>query len=196
MSGAFSIGSAVLLTVAAAFGGCSFSKETNADLVSGKQLFVQKCGSCHTLAHAATKGTVGPNLDQAFQQPQKEGFGESAIRGVIKKQILFPARGGVMPARLVTGNKADDIAAYAKKVHQKLIDAGLRSEIDLSEDNISAKIKARELQKIPYMAVVGAKESAAGTVAVREHKKGNRGVVPTDDFVSNLRRDVAARKTL
>jgi len=76
------------------------------------------------------------------------------------------------------------------------MDAGLRCEIDLSGDHISAKIKARELQKIPYMAVVGAKESAAGAVALREHKKGNRGVVPVEDFVSNLRRDVAARKTL
>jgi len=90
----------------------------------------------------------------------------------------------------------DEVAAYAKQVHQKLMDAGLRCEIDLSGDHISAKIKARELQKIPFMAVVGAKESAAGAVALREHKKGNRGVVPVEDFVSNLRRDVAARKTL
>jgi threonyl-tRNA synthetase len=43
------------------------------------------------------------------------------------------------------------------------------------------------------MAVVVAKETAAGTVAIREHKKGNRGVIAVDEFVSNLRRDVAAR---
>jgi threonyl-tRNA synthetase len=90
----------------------------------------------------------------------------------------------------------DEVAAYAKKVHAALVEAGLRSEIDLSEDNISAKIKARELQKVPYMAVVGAKELAAGAVAVREHKKGNRGVIPFVDFVSNLRRDVAAKTTV
>jgi threonyl-tRNA synthetase len=102
---------------------------------------------------------------------------------------LAPVQASVLAVSPVTG----EIAAYAKNVHQKMLDAGLRSEIDLSDANISAKIKARELQKIPYMAVVGAKEAAAGTVAVREHKKGNRGVVATDDFVSNLRRDVAAR---
>jgi threonyl-tRNA synthetase len=79
-------------------------------------------------------------------------------------------------------------------VHQKLVDAGLRSEIDLSEDHISAKIKARELQKVPFMAVVGAREAAAGTVAVREHrKKDSRSIIASDVFVSNLRRDVAAR---
>ncbi|HUR39021.1 MAG TPA: threonine--tRNA ligase [Planctomycetota bacterium] len=105
---------------------------------------------------------------------------------------LAPVQAAVVAVSPVT----DEIEAYAKKVHAKLLEAGLRSEIDLSADNISAKIKARELQKIPYMAVVGAKEAAAGTVAVREHKKGNRGVVPAEEFVSNLRRDVAAKSTL
>jgi threonyl-tRNA synthetase len=90
----------------------------------------------------------------------------------------------------------DEILAYAKKVQQKLQDAGLRSEIDLSEDNISAKIRARELQKIPYMAIVGAREAVAGAVAVRDHKKGSRGGVALDEFVSNLRRDVAAKSAL
>jgi threonyl-tRNA synthetase len=86
-----------------------------------------------------------------------------------------------------------EVEAHARKVHEALIDAGLRSEIDLSGDHISAKIKAREVQKIPYMAVVGAREAQAGAVAVREHKKGNRGTVPLDGFVANLRRDVAAK---
>ncbi|HLY10522.1 MAG TPA: threonine--tRNA ligase [Planctomycetota bacterium] len=105
---------------------------------------------------------------------------------------LAPVQAAVLAVSPVT----DEIEAYAKKLHQTMLDAGLRCEIDLSADNISAKIKARELQKIPYMAVVGAKESAAGTVAVREHKKGNRGVVSAEDFVSNLRRDVAAKSTV
>jgi len=115
----FVASSAVLVAATALVGGCNFSNETNADLVAGKQLFVQKCGACHTLAHASTKGTVGPNLDQAFQQSHKEGFGESTIRGLIKKQIVYPARGGVMPAGLVKGQKADDIAAYVASVVAK-----------------------------------------------------------------------------
>jgi mono/diheme cytochrome c family protein len=114
-TGLRTVGSGVLVVAAAALaGGCSV--RDNPDLVAGKQLFVQKCGSCHTLRRAGTKGTVGPNLDQAFQQADKEGFGESAIRGVVKKQIEYPRRGSVMPAKLVDGDEAADVAAYVAKV--------------------------------------------------------------------------------
>jgi mono/diheme cytochrome c family protein len=107
-----------VVAVAGVGAGCS-AKENDADLVAGKKLFVQKCGSCHVLNRAGTKGTTGPDLDQAFHQSQKEGFGESAIRGVIRKQIEYPARGGVMPAGLVNSGQADDIAAYVAKVVAK-----------------------------------------------------------------------------
>jgi mono/diheme cytochrome c family protein len=94
-------------------------KEQDADVVAGKKLFVQKCGACHTLSHAGTKGTQGPNLDEAFQQSDKEGFGETAIRGVIYKQILYPNKNGVMPAKLASGDAAHDIAAYVASVVAK-----------------------------------------------------------------------------
>lgn len=95
--------------------GCAL-KDDEADLVAGKRLFVEKCGSCHVLERADTKCTSGPNLDQAFQQPQKEGFGESAIRGVVRKQIEFPRRNSSMPADLVEGEAAADVAAYVAEV--------------------------------------------------------------------------------
>ncbi|HVW17780.1 MAG TPA: c-type cytochrome [Solirubrobacteraceae bacterium] len=106
---------AVGAAAAAAVSGCSV-KDDNADLVRGKQLFVSKCGSCHTLARAGTKGTVGPNLDNAFSRDVHEDFGESAIRGVVRQQIKIPARGGVMPANLVKGKDAQDVAAYVASV--------------------------------------------------------------------------------
>jgi plastocyanin len=103
---------------------CGSLKEQSADVVAGKKLFVQKCGACHTLARAGTKGTQGPNLDQAFQQPLKEGFGETAVRGVVYKQILYPdrlpnAQGVKMPPRLVSGDGAHDVAAYVAMVAGK-----------------------------------------------------------------------------
>lgn len=92
------------------------AKNNDADVVAGKRLFVQRCGSCHQLNRAGTKGTQGPNLDAAFDRSRREGFGEDAIRGVVYQQILHPARGGIMPAKLVEGDQAQDVAAYVAKV--------------------------------------------------------------------------------
>ena len=98
---------------ALALSACSAQPEAdNANLISGKQLFVQKCGSCHVLARAGTKGTTGPDLDQAFQRAIKDGMPRSDFAGAIHGQILHPNRNGVMPAKLVTGDQAYDIAAY------------------------------------------------------------------------------------
>lgn len=99
-------------------------KDPQADVVAGKQLFVKKCGACHTLSRAGTKGTTGPNLDEAFQQSIHEGFGETAVRGVVYKQILYPNRlpndkGIKMPAKLVSGQDAHDVAAYVAQVSAK-----------------------------------------------------------------------------
>jgi mono/diheme cytochrome c family protein len=93
----------------------------SADLANGKALFIGKatCGSCHTLAHAGTKGTQGPNLDAAFENVRKSGFGDSVIEGVVREQIHIPRRGSIMPANLVTGNNARDVAAYVASVAGK-----------------------------------------------------------------------------
>jgi mono/diheme cytochrome c family protein len=87
-------------------------KGGRADVVHGKQLFVGKCGACHTLARAGTKGTVGPNLDDAFAQSLQEGFKRSVVRGVVREQILYPNRDGKMPGKIYTGQAAEDVAAY------------------------------------------------------------------------------------
>jgi mono/diheme cytochrome c family protein len=102
--------------VALALSACSAQPEgDNADLIAGKQLFVSKCGSCHVLARAGTKGTTGPNLDEAFQQSVKDGQGRSGFTGAIHGWILHPNRQGVMPAKIVTGDDAYDVAAYVAK---------------------------------------------------------------------------------
>jgi plastocyanin len=121
---------AALLPIGLLAAGCGENNSDDPDVVAGKQLFVKKCGSCHTLRRAGTKGTTGPNLDQAFQRAEKDGFGETAIRGVVKKQIEYPNRspelGGIMPAKLVTGSDADNVAAYvAQVVAQRGKDTGL-----------------------------------------------------------------------
>jgi plastocyanin len=94
-----------------ALGGCAVKRE-HGDMVNGKKLFVQKCGSCHVLQRASTKGTVGPNLDQAFNRALHDGFKRSAVREVVEKQILFPNINGVMPGKIVQGQDAVDVASY------------------------------------------------------------------------------------
>lgn len=104
-----------LAATAIAVSGCSSSdSQQNADLVNGKQLFTQKCGACHVLNRAGTKGVAGPNLDSAFDVARAEGWGVDSIRGVVRGQIDHP--GGKMPADIVTGDDADDVAAYVAAV--------------------------------------------------------------------------------
>lgn len=104
---------AATIAVAGCSGGGSGD---DANLVAGKIAFVDKCGSCHVLARAGTKGTTGPNLDDAFAVARSEGWGDESIRGAVHGQILHPAMGGVMPAKLVEGESAHDVAAYVASV--------------------------------------------------------------------------------
>ena len=90
---------------------------------NGQKLFQAKCGGCHSLAAAGTSGQIGPNLDDSFAQARLDGYKESAIRAIVHDQIKFPGQYPVaqnnpaflqanMPANLVTGQDADDVAAY------------------------------------------------------------------------------------
>jgi plastocyanin len=105
-----------------ALSGCEL-KDDGDNLVNGKTLFVEKCSQCHELARASAKGVVGPSLDEAFQRAATEGFGRSTFEGVVHRQILQPNRRAqddpttgkplpLMPAGLVTGEDAQDVAAY------------------------------------------------------------------------------------
>jgi cbb3-type cytochrome c oxidase subunit III len=113
---------AVLLAGLAATGCGSVAADREAGSASGgKQLFTEKCGSCHALADAGTKGVIGPDLDQAFGNVRKQGYDETTIRDVVRGQIAYPTVEPVtgepgMPANLVTGDAAADVAAYVASV--------------------------------------------------------------------------------
>lgn len=117
------VGVATASVVAAlAVTGCQL-KTGGENLVNGKQLFAEHCSACHVLARAGATGTTGPNLDEAFRQSREDGFGQSTFAGVVEQQILHPNRNAqvdpktgdplpLMPADLVTGDDARDVAAY------------------------------------------------------------------------------------
>jgi plastocyanin len=106
--------------------GCGLTSQHD-NLVNGKQQFASKCGTCHTLARADTKGTTGPNLDEAFQRARKDGFKNSTFAGIVAGQIRHPSRLPqvdpatkkelpLMPPDLVKGDDVTDVAAYVGMV--------------------------------------------------------------------------------
>jgi threonyl-tRNA synthetase len=83
--------------------------------------------------------------------------------------------------------------AYAREVLEKLLDAGARVELDDRNEKMQAKIRDAQLQKIPYMLVIGGKEAEAGTVSVRHRSKGDLGPRPLGQFTSDLRQEIETR---
>lgn len=93
------------------------------DEENGKTLFQQKCAGCHALSAAGSSGGIGPNLDDSFAQARADGFKESAIANIVHEQIKYPGQYPTaqnnpsfltanMPANLVKGQDAEDVAAY------------------------------------------------------------------------------------
>ncbi|MDQ3067142.1 MAG: c-type cytochrome [Actinomycetota bacterium] len=81
-------GACAVLVAALAATGCGTSGLSDeGDAARGKVLFIGKCGSCHVLADAGTKGVIGPNLDDGFRQARADGLGEGTIRSVVRGQI-------------------------------------------------------------------------------------------------------------
>ena len=162
--------------------GCS-GDDKDPDLVAGKQLFVKNCGSCHVLARAGTKGTTGPNLDEAFRQPLQEGFGRDAVRGVVAGQILYPSK-GAMPAEIVKGNDAEDVAAYvAQTAASGGKDEGLlATAVKAAGGNkpIAAKAGVLEMPADPNGQLAYASKQALSPAGELEVKMVNESTTPHD----------------
>ena len=110
-AGLASLGFAVI----ALFSGCDLQE--NADTANGRQLFIEKCGTCHYLKEAGTSGQVGPDLDAAFANARHEGMDQDTIEGVVLDQIEHPRETdpsdpAYMPPMLVEGQDAKDVATY------------------------------------------------------------------------------------
>ncbi len=80
---------------------------------------------------------------------------------------------------------------HANAIKKQLQAAGLRVSLDDRNEKIGYKIREAQLQKIPYMLIVGDKEAQSGTVSVRSHKDGDLGAVPIEKFIENACKEVA-----
>ena len=99
---------------------------------------------------------------------------------------LAPVQAVVLP---ITERQND----YAKQVLEKLLDGGVRAELDDRNEKLQAKIRDAQLQKIPYMLVIGGKEAEAGTVSVRHRAKGDLGARPLEQFSADLRAEIDSK---
>ena len=104
------------------------------------------------------------------------------------------------PVQVVILPIADRHLDYARQVHSRVSAAGLRVEVDERQEKIGYKIREAQLQKVPYMLVVGDKEADQGSVSVRSRAGGDQGSRPLDEFVQlatlEVKRKRAAPETV
>jgi threonyl-tRNA synthetase len=100
---------------------------------------------------------------------------------------LAPVQATILPI-------ADRHLDYGRSVQGRLQAAGLRVELDDRQEKIGYKIREAQLQKVPYMLVVGDREAAEGTVSVRTRAGGDQGASPVDGFIASARDEVARKQ--
>jgi len=148
------------------------------------------------------------NLPERFDMTYIGGDGEPhrpymvhrALLGSIERFIgcLIEQYGGAFPVWLAPVQAviipiADRHDGFAESVRSRLRDAGIRVELDTSSERMNARIRKAQLQKIPYMLVVGDREQEADAVAVRLRSEEDLGAQPVDDVIAMIRRVTDAK---
>lgn len=159
-------------------------------------------------------GWQGPTIQVDFNLPQRfdityigEDGGEHQVvmihRTVLGSMERFLAcliehYGGAFPLWLAPVQVmivpiADRHLSYATMVVSELQQAGIRARVDARSERMNLKIREAQLQKLPYMLVVGDREEASSTVSVRQRDGGDRGTQPLDDFINMVKSNIEAR---
>ncbi|MEP7200412.1 MAG: threonine--tRNA ligase [Chloroflexota bacterium] len=114
--------------------------------------------------------------------------------GVIIEQFAGAFPLWLAPVQVIMVPIADRHNEYAHKVAQQLKAMGLRVEVDARAERMNSKIRDAQLQKVPYMLVVGDKEAEAGKAAVRSRDRGDLGAKPLDEVVKMLQEEIATKR--
>lgn len=101
---------------------------------------------------------------------------------------LAPVQAKVLPI-------SDKNSEYAAKVYKALEEAGIRAEQDTRAEKIGYKIREAQLQKIPYMVIVGAKEEEEGNIAIRYRDSGENVTMTLDEFIAKVKKEVEDRSS-
>lgn len=97
------------------------------------------------------------------------------------------------PVQAIVLPLSEKFIEYANDTARKLHQAGLRVEIDESNEKLGAKIRDAQLKKIPYMLIVGEKESSSGTVSLRKRTGGDQGAMSVDRFIAEAKELIVSR---
>jgi len=126
-----------------------------------------------------------------------------ALYGSIERffGILIEHYGGAFPLWLapvqtVVMPITDRQLEYAQKVQARLVAAGIRSHLDDRKEKVNLKIRDAQMQKVPYMLVVGEREAEAGAVSVRHRKHADMGARPLEDFIADVTKLVETKSTV
>ena len=114
--------------------------------------------------------------------------------GVITEHFAGKFPLWLSPVQAVVLPIAERHHEYAQKVQKQLEDAGLRVECDTRNEKIGYKIREAQLQRTPYMLVVGDKEAEEGTVSVRHRKDGDLGAMNVEAFITKAQEEVESKE--
>ena len=114
--------------------------------------------------------------------------------GVITEHYAGAFPTWLAPVQIKVLPITDRAADYSNALKEKLEAAGYRVEVDLRNEKIGYKIRGAQMEKIPYMLVIGDKETEAGTVAVRTREGKDLGAMQLDEFVRKLQKEVEEKK--
>ena len=98
------------------------------------------------------------------------------------------------PVQAVVIPIADRHLDYAKQVEERLSKAGLRTQVDARNERMNAKVREAQIQKVPYMLIVGDREAEADAVSVRLRSNENLGAQPLDEFIATARGEALSRE--
>lgn len=88
----------------------------------------------------------------------------------------------------------DKVHDAARGVHERLRALGVRATVDDSADKVGAKIRLAQLEKVPYMVILGAREAASGNLSIRSRGKGDEGAIPAEEFYQRILLEIQSRK--
>ena len=99
---------------------------------------------------------------------------------------LAPEQARILPV-------SEKVADYARSVVAEMTVRGIRATADLSPEKLGAKIRLAQVEKVPYMIVIGPKEKAAGQLSIRSRQRGDEGAVSKDDFIQRIESEIRDR---